>query len=379
MGADFPTDTRLEPLADAAAALAGALDLDAVLDTVVQVAARATGARYAALGVIGEQQTIVRFVTYGVDEATVLAIGAYPTGKGLLGLLIREPRIVRLDDLHAHPESYGFPPNHPPMTSFLGAPVRSGGRAYGRLYLTEKSGGFDVADEQLVAVLAAQAGAAIENALLSARLRELAVHEERERISRELHDGVIQTLFSAGMGLQSAQALITVDPDRAATRIDGAVNAVDQSIRDLRSAIFRLRPQDAASLGLSRGLAELAREHEVNALVRPRLNVPADLDGRVSGGMVPDVLAVAREALGNAARHARAVTVTIGALVQDGNLVVQITDDGLGFEAESPAVGRGLDTMRERAHTLGGHVTVEAERGRGTTIRLCVPLREPAA
>src|SRR3712207_445235 len=270
-------DKILAQLAGACEALSGELDLDTVLQTVVDVAADVTAARYAALGVLGGNEAIVRFITHGIDEDGIHAIGHYPTGKGLLGLLIREPRILRLEDLNEHSAAYGFPRHHPPMTTFLGAPVRLGGRVYGNLYLTEKAGGFTDVDERVIAVLASMAGAAIENALLSARLREIAVHEERERISRELHDGAIQMLFSVGMGLQSARALVEVDPVRATTRIDDAVDQVDHTIRDLRSAIFKLQPHDAASLGLTRGLAELAREHEVNALVRPTLDLASDL------------------------------------------------------------------------------------------------------
>lgn len=367
-------DVRLQLLADTATALAGALDLDQVLDTVVRVAAETTGARYAALGVVGEDQTIKRFITHGADEATIRAIGHYPTGKGLLGLLIREPRIIRVDDLGRHPSSSGFPAHHPPMTTFLGAPVRSGGRVYGNLYLTEKPGGFGVTDERLVAVLAAQAGSAIENALLSARLQQLAVSEERERISRELHDSVIQTLFSIGMGLQSVRTVVRVDADRAAARLDDAVDAIDRTIRELRNAIFELRPQQAAALGLSRGLAELAREHEVNALVRPQLDLGHDLDARVPAELVHDLLAITREALANTAKHARARGVRLSAHARDREAIVEVADDGRGFAPDVPAVGRGLDTMHERADALGGKLTVHSAAGTGTRVCLRVPL-----
>ncbi len=101
-------------------------------------AARVTGARYAALGVLGENGTIARFITHGASEETIKAISPYPTGKGLLGLLIREPRVIHLDNLAEHPASAGFPPHHPPIKSFLGAPVRLGRRVYGNFYLTEK-------------------------------------------------------------------------------------------------------------------------------------------------------------------------------------------------------------------------------------------------
>lgn len=367
-------DQRLTVLAEAATALAGELDLEDVLQTIVRGAAAVTGAAYAALGVIGPDETISRFVTHGADEETIEAIGHYPTGKGVLGLLIREPRVIRLDDIAEHPASYGFPANHPPMTTFLGAPIGSGGTVYGNLYLTEKDGGFDEDDEQLLLVLSAQAGAAIENALLSERLRSLAVQEERDRISRELHDGVIQRLFSIGMSLESARHLVRSDPDRADDRLSTSVDGLDGAIRELRNHIFQLRPREAAALGLSRGLAELSREFEVNALVRPRLLLPSGLDAHVNEAFVPDLLQVVREALANVAKHADASDVVIEVAVGAGVLTLRISDDGRGFAPGTPAVGRGLDNVRERAESLRAQLHVESAPGEGTTLHLEVPL-----
>lgn len=365
---------RLQGLVDAAGALAGELSLDAVLQAIVEAASSATGARYVALGVVGQDETLSRFIYTGMEEDAVARIGHLPRGKGLLGLLIRDPRVIRTDNIAEHPASYGFPPGHPPMTSFLGAPVRSRGRIYGNLYLTEKPGGFEQADEELAVVLAAQAGAAIENAQLAERLQSLAVQDERDRISRELHDGVIQTLFSIGMGLESARGLTETDPARVEERLDHSVDALDGVIRELRNYIFRLRPQQAASMGLSRGLTELAREHEVNALVRPRLDLPAGADTRVPTDVIPDVLQVVREALSNTAKHAGAAPVSVTARLENGTLTVEVTDQGVGFTPGSSQVGRGLDNMRERATALGADLQVQAQPGAGTTVRLHVPL-----
>jgi signal transduction histidine kinase len=364
------TQDRLNALAEAADALAGELSLDVVLTTIVRVASEVTRAQYAALGIVGPDDTISRFITFGADEDTIRAIGHYPTGKGLLGLLIRDPRIIRLDDIAAHPASYGFPPNHPPMTTFLGAPVRSGGHVYGNLYLTEKPGGFTADDEQLLQVLATQAGTAIENALLSERLQSMAVQDERERISRELHDGVIQSLFSIGMGLESARAMLPSHPERVDERLNGAVDGIDTAIRELRNYIFRLRPHDAAAMGLTRGLAELAREYEVNALVRPSLEIEPGLDARLPDTMVPDLLQITREALSNAAKHAGASRVTVRAFTEAGVLWLEVADDGAGFVHDGPQVGRGLDNIAERAKTLGGQLDVDTSPGAGTIVRV---------
>jgi signal transduction histidine kinase len=370
-GTDVPD--LLSRLAGAAEGLSGELDLEDVLRTITETAATVTGARYAALGVLGDNGTISRFIPYGVSDDLIDRIGHYPEGKGILGLLIEQPEVIRLDELQSHPDSYGFPEHHPPMTTFLGAPVRSGGRIFGNLYLTEKPGGFTEVDERVIVVLAAQAGAAVENARLSDRLRELAVREERDRLARELHDGVIQSLFSTGMGLESARGLLEHDPERARARIESAVDAIDGAIRELRNHIFRLRPHEAASLGLERGLLELAREFEVNALCRPVLDLPPALDAQVPERVVPDLLQIVREALANTAKHAAAGAVAVRIELEE-NLLLEVVDDGTGFEPHRLAVGRGLENIRDRVLALGGALDVRSERGLGTTIAVEVPI-----
>ncbi|GAC1383394.1 MAG: two-component system sensor histidine kinase [Marmoricola sp.] len=168
---------RWRVLLDAVVTMAADLSVDQLLGRIVRIAANLSGARYAALGVLDERHPELRlFITHGLDESAAEAIGARPKGHGLLGLIIEHPEPVRLHDIAAHPASYGFPPNHPPMTSFLGVPVRTRGSVFGNLYLTEKVDGEDFTekDEQIVIALAAAAGVAIENA----RLHEEAVRRE---------------------------------------------------------------------------------------------------------------------------------------------------------------------------------------------------------
>ncbi|GAB3271091.1 GAF domain-containing protein [Sinomonas notoginsengisoli] len=163
------TQERMRGLLAAVVSIAEELTLEAVLERVVASAQELVGAKYAALGVLGPDGThLSLFVTVGLDEETVKKIGPRPTGHGVLGLLIREPQPIRLHDLGSHPDSYGFPANHPPMKTFLGVPVRVRDAVFGNLYLTEKANGedFNAEDEDLVVALAAAAGVAIENARL---------------------------------------------------------------------------------------------------------------------------------------------------------------------------------------------------------------------
>jgi signal transduction histidine kinase len=182
-----PDEDRLRALFDATIALTSELSLEALLQKVVETAATLTGARYAALGVIDESgAALERFVTTGIDEQTHAAIGDLPHGRGILGVLIREARPLRLHDLGGDARSVGFPANHPPMRTFLGVPILLRGVAYGNLYLTEKDRGddFTAADEELATLLAAQAAVAIENA----RLYEAATRWARQLES--LHEVV---------------------------------------------------------------------------------------------------------------------------------------------------------------------------------------------
>ncbi|HEY8112634.1 MAG TPA: GAF domain-containing sensor histidine kinase [Actinomycetes bacterium] len=168
---------RLRALLDAVVAIGSDLDLHSTLERIGAAACELAGARYGALGVIGSDRRLAEFITHGIDPATRAAIGDLPTGRGVLGLLIQDPRPVRMPDITEHPQSYGFPPNHPPMHSFLGVPIRIRDQVFGNLYLAEKLGAaeFTEDDEQIVVALAAAAGVAIENA----RLYALASRRER--------------------------------------------------------------------------------------------------------------------------------------------------------------------------------------------------------
>ncbi|ADX73243.1 histidine kinase with GAF domain [Pseudarthrobacter phenanthrenivorans Sphe3] len=162
------TQERMNGLLAAVVALAEDLSLEAVLDRLVRSACGLVGAKYGAMGVIGEDRSLSHFITVGIEDEEIRSIGDLPTGHGVLGLLIREPQPLRLHDLGQNPIASGFPPNHPPMSTFLGVPVRVRDEVFGNLYLTEKDGGQDFTpeDEDLAVALAAAAGVAIQNARL---------------------------------------------------------------------------------------------------------------------------------------------------------------------------------------------------------------------
>jgi signal transduction histidine kinase len=363
-------------LIEAGMVLVSELTLDAVLRRIVEVAVELTGARYGALGVLTpDGRRIEEFVTVGITDEARAAIGDPPVGHGLLGALITEARPMRLPDIAADPRSVGFPPNHPPMRSLLGAPVAGRGRVFGNIYLTEKqeAEAFDDEDERVLLVLATQAAVAVENARLYAEnertaveLRRLEMMDERERIAKELHDGVIQSLFAVGMSLQGLAAM-SADPETA-RRLEAAVEDVDHAIRDLRNYIFGLRPGVLADRQLGQALQQLGREFAdrtgVVTVVEVNEQVASELASRGA-----DIVQIVREALSNVGRHADATTCRVR-LQRDreGRVFLEIDDDGSGFDPTTPAAGMGLSNLRERAGSLGGTLEIESSPSTGTTV-----------
>jgi len=201
-----PSEPRLRALVAAGMALASELSLDGLLQRLTELAAELTGARYAAMGVIDASGSrLERFITHGIDVETYAAIGDLPQGRGILGALITDAHPLRLHVIADDPRSVGFPPNHPPMSSFLGVPVLLRGTAYGNLYLTEKEGGGDFTDEDqdLVELLAAQAAVSIENARL---------YESATRWSRQLES--LMEVSSAMAGATSVDRLLELIAER---------------------------------------------------------------------------------------------------------------------------------------------------------------------
>lgn len=520
----------LHALLDAVVSIGSDLDLETVLDRIVETARVLIDCRYAALGVIGQDGSLTEFIPRGMSAEEVAELDATsgrPRGRGVLGMLVRHPQILRLADISEHPEFHGFPPGHPPMRRFLGVPIRLRDKVFGNLYLTEKSGGqeFDAHDEVVIEALATAAGVAVENArlyeetkarqiwldasaevtrmllggtelndalsLVVGRARSMAgaeravlvlpdgrlvdedgaagsipvtgtaVHrvltegegfaadgledaglgflaqhlqpgpvllapvgeegrvravlalgrrsgglpfttatcrlvstfgdqmaivmelaearreaehyglvEDRVRIARDLHDVVIQQLYAAAMSLTATVRLI--DSPEVAARVTSTVDELDETVRQIRSTIFALQPADPGSEGLRARIMELIRTVGGKFSFTTGLRLAGLLDTDVSGQLADEVTAVLREALSNAARHARASRVDVAVELTGGALVVEVTDDGIGLPADP--VRSGMANLEARAVRLGG--TFEAGPGRqgaGTRLRWRVP------
>jgi signal transduction histidine kinase len=380
---EHPDPSLLPPavqaLDQAVRGISGELDLDRVLQHIADRVRELVDAEYAAIGIVDGDGAIERFITSGISDAQRARIGDLPRGHGLLGLIIRDNRAFRIPEIASHPESFGFPAHHPPMTSFLGMPITNRGLPVGRLYLTNKQGAdeFSAADQALVEVFALHAGIAIENARLHDQVRRLAVVDERERISRDLHDSVIQAIYAQTLALDDVPEIAASDPAEASRRVDEAIDALHAVIRDIRNFIFGLRPVLLESGDLGHGLEHLATELHRSGGVAVAVSVE-DVHGhlaRLPIETVAELLAIVREALSNVARHAEAMNCRVLLDSEPDRLRLEVHDDGRGFDPSRRGEGghHGLANMRSRGESLGATFEVVSAPDRGT--RIIVVLR----
>jgi signal transduction histidine kinase len=532
------TQDRLRSLLQANRSIVGELSLPGVLRRIVEASRDVAGARYAALGVISTDGTLEQFITIGMDDATIRAIGERPKGRGLLGALIDEPAPIRLRKLADDPRSFGLPPNHPPIDSFLGVPIQVPGAVYGNLYLAEsRRGTFSAEDEELVLGLAATAGIAIENARLyeesrqrqewlraraevgrnlttndrSANLQRIAesvlrlaaadivwvvlpepdtelvqvvtaigvgaddlfgsrylragslagaamdrgyglvvdnaepyvettifpvyanslgavmavplateqgmagavvvgrarggrpftesdlemadsfagqaalamelaearanqerlvLLQDRDRIARDLHDHVIQRLFAIGLGVQSIAAGLSSSESGA--RLIDIVGDLDETIREIRTAIFALRESPGSDVSLRSAVLSVVGDVMLALQERPEVIFVGPLDTLADPAMISDVTAVVREGLSNVARHAMARHAAVRVEATADELEIYISDDGRGIGETTRR--SGLANLRRRAQEYGGDLTIISTPGGGTTLSWTIPL-----
>ena len=374
---DVAGPRSLRQLLDAVLTVGLDLDLPAMLRRIIESAVELVDATYGALGVLDETGTkLAQFITVGIDEKDHHKIGHLPEGHGILGLLIVDAKPLRLPDLTEHPDSFGFPPNHPPMRSFLGVPIRVRDEVFGNLYLTDKASGevFTDVDEELVIGLAAAAGVAIENARLHSKVQEMALLEDRERIGRDLHDTVIQRLFATGMSLQGTARLVRSEPEEALARIESAVDELDLTVKHIRTAIFGLERTRPTSEGLRSRVLAIAREAGGSTGFEPRVLLEGPLDTAVEDSRAAELLATLREALSNVARHAQATHAEVTVLADQGQLRLLVADDGVGPPSPDAPRGNGLANMAARAERLGGSCRLTESETGGTLVTWEVPL-----
>src|SRR5437764_2551702 len=331
---------RLKAASDAVLAVASELSVDQVLQRLVDAARELGAARYAALGIPDGEGGFRRFLVAGMSDELVAAMGPLPRTHGMLGAMLETADPFRTTDIHEDPRFRGWwPRRHPNMRSFLGVPIVADEEVIGAFYLTEKEGAeaFDEADQQLIELLAAHAAIAITNARLYERSRELSVLSERNRLALELHDVVSQKLFSVMLTAEAAATQLERDPPAAREQLDRVRELSGEALEELRSLILGLRPPELERDGLAGTLRK-----EVEMVARTH---GTDIELDVAPGFTSDgdereltLLRIAHEALHNAVRHANASHVIVRLSGENGKLVVEVSDDGVGFDPHAPDV-----------------------------------------
>jgi len=372
---------QLKALNKAAQAISSELSLDQVLQTIVEAARTLLKVKYAALGLHNEQKRLSRFITTGIDQATYEKIETLPIGRGLLNPLLHQGETLIVDNIAEHPQSIGFPEHHPIMRSLLGVPIRSQGELIGALYLSDKedSSNFTPADQQLVEMLALHATIAIENARHYEQTQRLAILEERERFARDLHDGIIQSIYAVGLTLDQVKADIPPASRGTEEQIDLSLKNLATVIQDIRNYIFDLRPQATKHQGLKARLEGLIKEVKVNTLLPIESNIAPDINTFLSDWQASHVFHICHESLSNAIRHAKPSRIAIGLTREDNTITLIAADNGIGFDLppEIHPGHRGLSNIRTRVSQLGGSLNIDTAPLQGTCVKICFKCDTP--
>jgi signal transduction histidine kinase len=368
----------LKAVSDAVLGVAANLSVDEVLQKLVDAARELAGARYAALGIPDGAGGFRRFLVTGMSDELIASMGPLPRTHGMLAAMLDQPEPYRTEDIHRDPRFRGWwPRQHPDMRSFLGVPITApDGTVIGAFYLTEKAGAevFDAEDQALIELLAAHASIAITNARLYEQSRELSILSERNRLSLELHDVVSQKLFSVMLTAEAAAAQMDRDLVAARAQLERLRELAGEALEELRSLILGLRPPELERDGLAGTLRKevemVARTHgtQIELSIEPGF----DTDGGDSDREFA-LLRIAHEALHNAVRHAHADHVTVRLAGENGKLVIEVSDDGVGFDPQAPDVRSrhlGLTSMEERARESHGRLRIRSAPGQGTTVRV---------
>ncbi|MEO1366479.1 MAG: GAF domain-containing sensor histidine kinase [Acidobacteriota bacterium] len=372
---------ELAALRSASLDITADLSLDGVLRKIVEQAKTLLGCRYGALAVYAADGAIESFVTAGVDGATRAAIGAPPSGRGLLAKPLQSGRPLRLEDLGGHPDSVGFPENHPPMHSLLAVPVVCREPFKGNLYLSEKLDGSDFTadDEKTLTRFALQAAIAVDNAQLHAKVAAMAVMKERLHLAHEMHDGQAQVLAYVNTKAQVVdQLMASGDVDAAREHLAQMAEAAREVYADVREGILGLRAAVDPDHDLAGVLREYAQKWQDQCGIP--IEIAVEGDPRFEPATELQVVRVVQEALANVRKHSRADRAWLEVTSANGHLHLQIRDDGAGFDpgavlAPGALQRFGLKTMRERCRDIGATFEIDSVPGEGTRVRFS--LRRP--
>jgi signal transduction histidine kinase len=363
----------LKDIAEAVVHAAEAGSLRRVFQRIAYVAQQLVHSRYAALGIPSESGTMMYFEVAGLEPDAVKRIAHPPIGRGLLGVIMHEREILRLEHMSEHPRSVGFPENHPYMDRLLGVPVQAGAQLFGMLYLTDRldDNPFTQEDEWLVESLAGYAALAIAGSQLSEQRGRLALLEERERVGMELHDGIIQSLYAIGMQLQ----LLKMTQPGVIEELSKATRSLDVVIEDIRHYILNLKVATYEQQTMRAALLDVVARLHLPETLSVKVNAP-DRQPPFAPPVVEAVCQIAYEAISNIVRHANATeaSITVTESASEFQMLIQDNGRGLGTHTPSEQGGLGLPNMMQRARIHGGTIAINDAPGGGTRVTLSLPL-----
>jgi len=364
---------RLKDIATAVMRAAEAGSLEQVLQRIAHVSGELVNARYAALGVPDGKGSLKYFKVAGMSPEQVSRLDHLPAGHGLLGVIMRERKAVRLERMQDDPRSGGFCSGHPTMTSLLGVPIQVGEQLFGILYLCDRldKRPFSEQDEWLVETIAGYAALAIVGSQLSEQQSRLTLLEERERISLELHDGIIQSLYAIGMHLE----LVRTAENPPGADLKPAIHDLNTVIEDIRRYILNLKVSSYHRGTVSDYLRDVVARLHVPESISVTIDAP-DTEPPFMPHTFEAICQMANEALSNALRHANATHVNISAQQDENVFQITVADDGQGFDLSNAGQhsGLGLQNLGQRALRHGGQVNIDTGPGRGTRVTIIVPI-----
>ncbi len=364
-------------LNDIASALTSSLDLNEILNKALGLVMNYLKMEAGEIFLLEEDRTTLRMMLHRGEAAEAFwTRNLFKVGEGYPGIVAKNGRPMISTDL-SQDESFlrkavvkaGF-------RQILSIPLISSESVMGVMSVATRSKApFEDRSVQMLSAVGAWAGLAIENARLHANARRLAVLEERNRIGMDLHDGIIQSIYGVGLGLEGAKHLVIEDTEGAKAKIDHAIHGLNQAIRDLRAYILDLRPRQLGNDGLMNGIKRLITEYRANTFSEVLFTSPESEMKELTQAQSLALFHICQEALANSAKHAKAKNVRISLWTTEDRALLEINDDGKGFDVEkmSTFIGHGLANMQTRARSSGGDVDIISIQGEGTTVLAWVP------
>jgi signal transduction histidine kinase len=368
----------LDALRGITSEILGGADADSLLDRIAESARVLANADMATIVTTTEAPGQLLVAAAAGEPAHRLSGHGVPAGRSISGEVMRTGKPLVFRDASAERRAYLPMMRAGRVGPAIFVPLRVRGRATGTLMVANQKAGRIFTEQaiSLVETFADQASIAIEYSRAQGDQRRLQLMDERERIAKELHDGIIQSLFAVGMGLQGT-ALVAGSPEVAA-RVEAAVGELDRVILDLRNYIFGLRPGILADRLLDQALRQLGEEVASKSGVTVQVSVDAETAAALSA-QSHEIVQLTREALSNVTRHAKAGRASVSLVRRRSNAVLTIEDDGIGFDANGSTHGNGLRNMRQRASGLGGEMLVTSAAARGTRLAVTMPLQRTSA